>query len=178
MKHLYARAHFTPPPAAPGLNSVCGLALSGAGMAFAGGPRCGPPAIPWRTARLASGRSCRRLPGGRMLVAVVLHLLCADKSAGSGGHVKFRSRWRKRGTLRNAAASGTVFCAGIGSPKIRRPLCPLPPSIIHDPEENCHPERDDAPEPVSWSGRAANGRSCGFFTRPKIASTDCPEHER
>ena len=48
MKHLYARAHFTLSPAVPGLNGVCGLALSGAGMAFAGGPRCGPPAIPWR----------------------------------------------------------------------------------------------------------------------------------
>ena len=56
----------------------------------------------------------------------------------------------KRGL--DAAASGTVFCAGTGSPKIRRPLCLLPPCIIHDPEGKRHPERDDAPEPVSWSG--------------------------
>ena len=73
VKHLYARAHSTRSPAVPGLNGVCGLALSGDGMAFAGGPRCGPPAIPWRRARLASGRLCRRLSGGRTLDAVVLH---------------------------------------------------------------------------------------------------------
>ena len=52
----------------------------------------------------------------------------------------------------DAAASWTVFCAGTGSLKIGRPLCLLPPRIIHDPEGNCHPERDGAPEPVSWSG--------------------------
>ncbi len=97
VKHLYARAHFIRSPAVPGMNGVCGLALSGAGMAFAGGPRCGPLAILWRRARLASGRLCRRLSGGRMLVAVVLHLLCADKSAGSVGHAECRSRWWKRG---------------------------------------------------------------------------------
>ena len=111
MKHLYARAHFTRSPAVPGLNGVCGLALSGAGMAFAGGPCCGPLAIPRRRARLASGRSCRRLPGGRMLVAAVLHLLCADKSAGSVGHAECRSRWRKRGTLRNAGERARVDLA-------------------------------------------------------------------
>ena len=61
------------------------------------GPRCGPLAILWRRARLASGWLCRRLSGGRMLVAVVLHLLCADRSAGSVGHAECRSRWRKRG---------------------------------------------------------------------------------
>ena len=44
-----------------------------AGMAFAGVPRSGPPAIPFRRARLASGRSCRRLSGGRLLDAVGLH---------------------------------------------------------------------------------------------------------
>ena len=59
-------------------------------MAFAGSPRCGPLAIPSRRARLAPGRSCRRLSGGRMLEAAVLHLLRADHSAGSAWHVK---RW-------------------------------------------------------------------------------------
>ena len=42
-------------------------------MAFAGVPRFGPPAIPLRRARLASGRSCRRLSGGRLLDAAILH---------------------------------------------------------------------------------------------------------
>ena len=45
---------------------------------------------PLRRARLAPGRSCRRLSGGRMLEAAVLHLLRADHSAGSAGHVKRR----------------------------------------------------------------------------------------
>ena len=85
-------AHFTRSPAVPGLIGVCELSLSGAGVAFAGGPRYGPLAISSRRPRLASGRLFRRLPGGRMLVAVVWHLLCADKSAGSVGHVKCRSR--------------------------------------------------------------------------------------
>ena len=74
-KHLYAQAHFNRSPAVPGLNGVCD-----------------PLAVPLRRARLASGRLRRRLSGGRMLVAAVLHLLCADKSAGSVGHVKCRSR--------------------------------------------------------------------------------------
>ena len=37
-----------------------------------------------------------------------------------------------------ATASVTVFCAGTGSPKIRRPLCLLPSRIIHDPEGKFH----------------------------------------
>ena len=44
----FRRAHFTCSPAAPGLNGVCGLSLPGAGMAVAGDPRYGPPAIPSR----------------------------------------------------------------------------------------------------------------------------------
>ena len=51
-----------------------------------------------------------------------------------------------------ATASVTVFCAGTGSPKIRRPRCLLPSRTIHDPERKFHLERDDAPETVSWSG--------------------------
>ena len=108
VKHLYARTHFIRSPAVPGLNGVCGLALSGAGMAFAGGPRYGPLAIPLRRARLASGRLCRRLSGGRMLVAVVLHLLCADKSAGSVGHVKCRSRCPPRRNERQSWSSAPL----------------------------------------------------------------------
>ena len=68
-----------------------------------GRPPLWPAGDPVAEARLASGRLCHRLSGGRMLVAVVLHLLCADKSAGSVGHVKCRSRWWKRRTLKNAA---------------------------------------------------------------------------
>ena len=92
MKHLYARVYFTRSPAVPGLNGVCGPSLSGAGMAFAGDPRYGPLAIPLRRARLASGRPCRRLSGGRMIEAAVLHLLRADKSADLAVHVKRRVR--------------------------------------------------------------------------------------
>ena len=63
----------------------------------------------------------------------------------------------------DAAASGTVFRAGTASPKTGGPLCLLPPRIIHDPEGKRHLKRDDAQEPVSWSERAAKGRSCGFL---------------
>ena len=81
MKHFQRWIHFTRSPAVPGLNGVCGPSLPGAGMAFAGGPRCGPLAIPLRRARLAPSRSCRCLFGGRKLEAAVLHLLRADHSA-------------------------------------------------------------------------------------------------
>ena len=99
---IFPRAHFTRSPAAPGLNGVCEPSLPGTGMAFAGGPRCGPLATPLRRAKLAAGRSCRRLSGGRMLDAVVLHLLRADNSAGSAGHVKCREGLKaERRTRRN-----------------------------------------------------------------------------
>ena len=54
-------------------------------MAFAGGPRCGPLAIPLRRAWLASGQSCRRPFGGRMFEAAVLYLLRIEHSAGMDG---------------------------------------------------------------------------------------------
>ena len=58
---------------------------------------------------------------------------------------------------------GQLFEREPGRRKLDVHFCLLPPRIIHDPEGNCHPERDDAPEPVSWLGRATNGLSCGFF---------------
>ena len=90
MKLFFRWAHLTQSPAVPGPNGVCGLSLSGTGMAFAGDPRFGPLAIPLRKAWLASGRLCRRPSGGRMFEAAVLHLLSADNSAGLAGHVKHR----------------------------------------------------------------------------------------
>ncbi len=108
VKHLYARAHFARSSAVPGLNGVCGPSLSGVGMVFTGGPRCGPLAIPLRRARLASDRLCRRLSGSRMLVAVVLHLLCADKSAGTVRHVKCRIRCPPWGNGRQSWCSALL----------------------------------------------------------------------
>ena len=87
VKHCPRWTHFNCSPAVPELNGVCGPSFPGSGMAFAGGPRCGPLVIPLRRARLAPGRSYRRLSGGRMLEAVVLHLLRADNSASSGGRL-------------------------------------------------------------------------------------------
>ena len=71
-------------------------------------PRCGPPAVPLRRARLASGRLCRRLSGGRMLVAVVLHLLCVDKSAGSVGNVICRNRCQRHRNERHSWCSAPL----------------------------------------------------------------------
>ena len=126
MKHLYARAHFTHSPAVPGLNGVCGPSLSGAGMAFAGDPRYGPLAIPLRRARLASGRPCRRLSGGRMIDAAVLHLLRADKSAGLAVHVKRRVRSHPRRDGRHSCRPASLrqssfrLLLGIEEPKETR----------------------------------------------------------
>ena len=86
MKLFFRRAYFDRSPAVPGPDGICGLSLPGAGMAFAGGLRFGPLAIPLRGAWLASGRPS----GGRMFEAAVLHPLQADKSAGLAAHVKRR----------------------------------------------------------------------------------------
>ena len=48
VKHFPRWTHFTPSAVVPGLNGVCGPSLPVAGIAFAGGPRCGPRAIPLR----------------------------------------------------------------------------------------------------------------------------------
>ena len=90
MKRFFRRSHFDRSPSVPRPDGICGLLLPGAGMAFAGGPRFGPVAIPLRGAWLASGRSCRRPLGGRMFEAAVLHPLRTDKSAGLAAHVKRR----------------------------------------------------------------------------------------
>ena len=98
----------------PGLNGVCGR------------PPFWPAGSPVAGVRLASGRLCFRLSGSRVFGAGVPHLLCADKSADSVGHVKCPRRcpprrdgqisWcsalvfkGQRGKRRNAAASGTVL---------------------------------------------------------------------
>ena len=48
VKHFPRWTHFTPSAVVPGLNGVCVPSLPGAGISFAGGPRCGPRAIPLR----------------------------------------------------------------------------------------------------------------------------------
>ena len=70
----------SPPPGAPrpfpsgaGRSGISGLPLSGTGIAAAGGPLCGPLAIPQRRARLPSVRLCRRMLGGRILDVVFFH---------------------------------------------------------------------------------------------------------
>ena len=109
----FPRAHFARSPAAPGSDGVCGPSLSGAGIAFAGGPRCGPLAIPLRRARLASGRLRRRLSGSRMPEAAVLHLCCVPiipqvrPGMSSAGGVEDGSGRR----------GGTRFMVGGGRPK-------------------------------------------------------------
>ncbi len=177
VKHLDARAHLARSPAVPGLNAerrhpstdengVCGRPpLWPAGDPAAEGAACvrpvasppvrrpdarcrGPSSVVCRQVR-RFGRACRMPPRGRR--------------AGAG---RFGVRPRPGGRMRTGARCRRVrdsFLSGTGSPKTGRPLCRLPPRIIHDPEGNRRPERDNAPEPVSWSGRAAKGRSCGFF---------------
>ena len=120
MKHLHHWAQLDPSPAVPRLNGVCGLSLSGAGMAFAGGPRSGPPAIPLRRAWLASGRLCRRLSGGRLLDAVGLHHADPARgiparhdllAVGSGiraGFRFFRTAWITRTSLRAVAKTACL----------------------------------------------------------------------
>ena len=84
-------------------------------MASAGVPRFGPLAIPLRRARLASGRLCRRLSGGRLLDAAILHPAGPARgiparhdlpAVGSGiraGSRFFRTAWITRTSLRAVA---------------------------------------------------------------------------
>ncbi len=120
MKPFFPRAPLDRSPAAPGLSGVCGLPLPGAGMAFAGVPRFGPPAIPLRRARLASGRLCRRLSGGRLLDAAILHHADPARgiparhdlpAVGSGiraGSRFFRAAWITRTSLRAVAKTACL----------------------------------------------------------------------
>ena len=168
MKHLYPRAHFIRSPAVPGLNGVCGR------------PPLWPAGSPVAGVRLASGRLCFHLSGSRVFGAGVPHLLCADKSAGSVGHVKclrrcpprrdgqtswcsalvFKGQRRKR---RNAAASGTVLKrelshqkSGFRFARFRRASSMIRKEITTRSARMPH-------NPFHGRGRASKGRSCSFL---------------
>ena len=67
----------------------------------------------------------------------------------------------KRGI--DAAASGTVFCAGTWFPNTGRPLCLLPPRIILDTEGNCHRSATAPRSPFHGRGGRPKADHVGFL---------------
>ena len=100
-----------------------------------------------RRPRLASGRSRRRLSGGLMIKAAVLHLLRADKSAGLAGHVKRRVQSPPRRDGRHSCRPASLRQSSF------RLLLTL----------RSRRGSGDAAESVSWSGRRPKADHVVFF---------------
>ena len=77
------------------------------------------------------------------------------------GHVPLSGRTAVRQTLRSGHSAQRLF--SMRHLKAIRALAPLAPLIIDGPAGNRHPERKDAPEPVSWPGAGGQRPTMWIF---------------